>query len=79
MSNERSIGGLWKKETPKARFLSGNIEINGVKHSIVVFANRNKKDKQPDFQIFLSKPKSDAPPVERQRPAPGFVEDDLAY
>ncbi len=50
-----SIGALWKRTSKKGtKYISGVIEINGVKYSIVAFVNSNKqKDKHPDFQIYL--------------------------
>lgn len=51
---EKNIGGLWLK-TGKAgkKFMTGRIEIDGIKHKFVVFKNTYKNaDNQPDYQIF---------------------------
>ena len=46
------IGALWIKEGQNGKFMSGNVEINGVKHPILVFKNTKKeKDNQPDYKI----------------------------
>lgn len=42
--------------------MSGVVEIDGVKHKIVVFKNKYKEDeKHPDYRIFPSEPRGDAP------------------
>lgn len=73
---EKSIGALWKKESSKGTtFLSGELEIEGKKHRIVVFKNTYKEqEKHPDYRIFLSQPmKQEAKPVFE---AMGIVEKD---
>ena len=56
---EKACGALWKNESKNGMtYLSGNIEIDGVKHRIVVFKNTFKDDaKKPDYRIFPSTPK----------------------
>jgi uncharacterized protein (DUF736 family) len=52
---EQNIGALWLKDKANGgKYLTGNIEIDGVKHKIVVFKNDFKKDgeKTPDYRIF---------------------------
>ena len=51
---QKSIGGLWLKTGKSgSKFMSGNIEIDGKKHSFVVFKNQYKReDKHPDYQIY---------------------------
>lgn len=54
----KSIGALWGKTGKSGQWFSGIVEINGVKKSIVIFANRNKiEDRHPDWVILESKPK----------------------
>lgn len=52
--NRESIGALWKCTSKKGtRYSQGSIEIDGVKHKIVIFANGYKKeDNQPDALIY---------------------------
>lgn len=59
MSEEnKSIGALWKKQSKKGDYFTGQIELDGKKVSIVAFTNDYKKEeKHPDFKIFISKPK----------------------
>jgi uncharacterized protein (DUF736 family) len=46
-------GALWKKETPKGKYLSGYVEIKGVQHRVVIFPNKYKnQQKQPDFILY---------------------------
>lgn len=57
MPNENKIGALWLKEKDDKKFFSGEVEIDGKKHSIVVFRNTYKQEgsKQPDYNILLRK------------------------
>lgn len=59
--NEKNIGALWIKTSKNGeRFHSGVVEIDGVKHNIVVFKNNHKtEEKHPDYRIFLSTPRED--------------------
>lgn len=61
---QQSIGALWISESKNgAKYMSGSIEIDGVKHKIVVFKNTFKEeDKHPDYRIFPSTPRSDPAP-----------------
>jgi uncharacterized protein (DUF736 family) len=60
---EKSIGALWLNESKKGnKYMSGNVEIQGVKHKIVVFKNNYKDDdKKPDYRIFPSQSQNEAP------------------
>ena len=51
---ERNIGGIWSKKSQKGEeYLSGSIEIEGVKHRFVAFKNKYKKsDNHPDYTIM---------------------------
>jgi len=56
--NENQLGALWIKESEKGQFMSGYIEVNGEKLSIVCFKNSYKtEDKHPDWEIIKSKPR----------------------
>lgn len=56
MPKEESIGCFWEKEGQNGTYMSGVVEIDGVKHSVVVFKNSYKKeDKQPDWRIYPKK------------------------
>ena len=55
MAEKKDIGALWINEGKAGKFLAGNITIDGVTTSIVVFKNDYKKaDNHPDYRIFLS-------------------------
>ena len=59
---EDSIGALWKKTGQKGEYMTGEVEVNGVKQRIVVFKNSYKeKENQPDYRILASKPQGDKP------------------
>ena len=48
----QKIGALWLKQGKKGKFMSGEIEIDGVTHKLTVFKNDYKKeDKHPDYII----------------------------
>lgn len=65
MANE-AIGALWKKESQRGEFFSGNVEVNGEKIQIVVFPNTYKKaDNHPDYRILLSQPREEKKEEER--------------
>ena len=52
---QNSIGALWLKKGKNGTFMSGVVEIDGIKTEIVVFKNDYKKeDKHPDYKIYLS-------------------------
>jgi uncharacterized protein (DUF736 family) len=62
--NEKSIGALWVKTSRNNEdFMSGEVEINGQKHPIVVFANRfYQQDTEagknpPAWRVFAGKPR----------------------
>lgn len=56
---EQSIGGIWTKNTNGKTWLSGQIEIEGVKHGFVAFTNDYKEqgDNKPDYRILPAKKK----------------------
>lgn len=70
-TKRKDIGAFWIK-TSKAgdKFMSGHIEINGVKHDVVVFKNGYKKeDKHPDYKVYLSNDRP-APADSTRAPVP---------
>jgi len=53
------IGALWVNKEKK--YMSGVIEIDGVKTDIIVFKNDYKtEEKHPTYNIFLRKKREDA-------------------
>lgn len=72
---EKDIGALWAKTGKTGSdFFTGTIEIEGVKHRIVVFKNRNKKaPNQPDWKIFAAREQG-AAPQRQARPKPAHSE-----
>ena len=55
MANNK-IGALWGPNSYGG--YTGNIEVDGKKVDIILFANKNKKsEKAPDFDICVRKPK----------------------
>jgi len=58
---ERSIGGLWLKQSKAGNtFMTGEVEIDGVTHPIVVFKNnKGENPRRPDYRIFPSRPKDE--------------------
>ena len=75
MSNEkqRSIGGIWEKETAKGTVLSISLDNeDGTKTNLVAFRNSYKKDgdRMPHWRIFPSRERSQdesAPPPRQGR------------
>ena len=60
----KNMGALWLKTSDNGKkYMSGVVEIDGVKHQIVVFKNDHKNaDTHPDYKIYPSKkrePKED--------------------
>ncbi len=59
MAENKNIGALWLKDSKSGgKFMSGSVEIEGVKHQIVVFKNTHKVEgsNQPDYKIYPSTP-----------------------
>lgn len=56
--DENELGVLWEKVGNKGTYFTGSLEIDGVKHRIVVFKNGNKRnEKAPDWRILKAQPK----------------------
>ena len=56
------IGALWINGKADKKYMSGVIEIDGKKTSIIVFKNDYKReDKQPDYNIFLKEVREGKP------------------
>jgi uncharacterized protein (DUF736 family) len=52
------LGVLWAKSSARGDYMTGSLEIDGVKHPIVVFRNGNKRnEKAPDFRILKATPR----------------------
>lgn len=50
----KNIGAAWNKSGAKGSYLSGVIELDGKKTSIMIFPNTKKKaDKHPDYNIVI--------------------------
>lgn len=57
-NKEDKLGALWLKQSSRGDYFSGQIEIGGAKHQIVVFQNGFKDaDNKPDWIIYKSKPR----------------------
>lgn len=50
----KKMGAMWLRQGKKGTFMSGQVEIGGVKHSFMVFKNNRKQDgsKHPDYEMF---------------------------
>ena len=59
------LGALWNNGKGDKKYMSGVIEIDDKKTSIIVFKNDYKReDKQPDYNIFLKEVRKDKPSQE---------------
>ena len=63
---QKDCGALWENTSKNgAKYMSGSVEFDGVKHKIVVFRNTFKEqDKHPDFKVYPSTPQGEAKPEE---------------
>ena len=62
-SQQDKIGALWIKQSRGgAEFMSGEVEVDGVKHRVTVFRNSYKTDanRQPDYHVFKEQPRAEA-------------------
>jgi len=76
---KQSIGALWSKQGRNGDYLSGNVEINGVKHNIICFINGFKElPKHPDYQIYKSEPRPEQQPEPEHYVEPTATDEDLA-
>ncbi len=67
-SKLKDIGALWIRTSQAGNmFLSGNITIDGIKHDLLVFENKTKEGKQPDYKISCDFDKSKAVEVNNER------------
>jgi uncharacterized protein (DUF736 family) len=70
---DTDIGALWIRKSQKGTsYMTGQVELGNTKVDVVVFRNTKKQpgEKTPDFRIYLSEPKPDAPVASAQEPAP---------
>lgn len=57
-NKDDKLGALWFKTGTKGDYFSGEIEIGGTKHKLVVFANGFKDaENKPDWIIYKSRPR----------------------
>lgn len=73
---KKDAGALWLKTSKQGnKFMSGVVEIGGVKTDIVVFKNNYKKqENHPDYRIYLSEKREQKKPYVQ----PGSPADDFA-
>lgn len=58
MSDQEEMGALWARRTDGGlEYLTGVVTIEGVAHKVVVFKNKKKNEKHPDWRIFKSRPR----------------------
>ena len=76
MEGEKSIGAIWVKTAKSGKpYMTGNIEVNGVKIDIVVFSNdKGGNENRPDYRIFKSEKREQGSPAPvRQSPSSAHV------
>lgn len=73
-----TIGALWLNTDKRGqKYMSGNVEIDGVKHDIIVFKNSYKdSEKKPDYVI---KPKEKRQENSSVRAARAVFEDEVPF
>jgi len=61
--NPDELGAVWRKEGKD--FMTGTLEINGVKIPIIMFPSIKKdpSNRKPDWRILKSKPREEKPAV----------------
>ncbi len=67
MRSYKQAGGLWSKRNHKGEYLSGHIEIEGIRYQITVFPNSFKQstaDKKPDYNISIAVDQAEPEPSE---------------
>jgi uncharacterized protein (DUF736 family) len=76
MANQQSAltncGALWKNKskTTGKNYLNGNIDLNGKRYPILIFANNNKtKENSPDYSITIDQSKVTDAPVYNRAPS----------
>lgn len=74
---KKDCGAMWWHTSQKGtRYLSGNIEIDGKKHQIVMFENSYKEqEKHPDYKIYPSTPRGDQVSDQAETVAKVFQDD----
>ncbi len=70
----KEIGGLWLKDGKSGKFFSGQVEINDVKYGLLIFKNKYKEGKQPDYKIFEGEVKKQEKKPESPEREPGEEE-----
>lgn len=53
------LGSLWEREGARGTFMTGEVEIGGVKTDVILFRNTFKKEgsREPDWRIFQGEPR----------------------
>jgi hypothetical protein len=70
---DEELAALWIKSGPKGEYMTG--KIGDV--PVVAFRNtRKKNEKEPDWRILRSRPKSDAP---QRDDAPPVMDDSIPF
>jgi hypothetical protein len=69
--DDSEIGSLWLRKTKTNQdILSGKVKVNGTEVEVVGFRNKAKylngevivgKEKNPDFRLYISEPRDQAP------------------
>lgn len=64
MAADKAIGALWNQNKSGQDYMTGTIEIEeGKKIRVIAFMNtRKKNEKEPDWRIYISKPKERTEP-----------------
>ena len=54
------LGALWEKTSENGPYMTGSVQVNGVKVDIVVFPNKYRKaENHPSYRILASRPKEE--------------------
>lgn len=63
MEKEKSIGGIWINGEGEKKYLNIQLDLEGEKYKLIAFKNRYKEEneKQPDYRIYISRPKKEDP------------------
>jgi uncharacterized protein (DUF736 family) len=79
---ERELGALWTKTSNGGdKYMTGHVEIDGVKHDLILFPNKHKGDneKAPSLRVYRDTPR-DGTAQASSKPAPKKqVEDDIPF
>lgn len=63
MADKEKLGAMWNKSGSNGPYMSGEVEVNGVKVRVVAFVNTYKDDdKKPDWILYKSTPRESREP-----------------